>query len=996
MGEREQTGDGARKERVKVFRWGFASASGMVLALVVAGQAVGVMLAGFGVGGMQARDWIFCAFLASACWLCFLQRHAIWRFLRSVQVGVTLVVLTTLAVIGGVLVPQIEGFEDPEQRVTAANYEDQYAAFRWAEGYFLYHVLHPYGIGMPEAVLPPGIDERLEAFGRRYGREEEKNRKKQMSSAFSGGPKTNEIRAFIERHDVGLRRAFDVCTALHLNRTYKSWWFTTLLGLLGASIFSNLWRGKPRRLVRIEKIGFLVTHLGMLVMLVGGGISKSQTVRGILHLDLEQPPNNEFWAYHSPEDRRTMPFWLHLQRFARKDWKQLEVGFVEDRFSSRPPTYTLWEGRTIDLDFVEAGAGGSFSTGLSVGTHTIWASVSDSGKLGGSDSVVVTVVAPNTPRSVTISAPADGSVFDSGGLGGSDSVVVTVASNTPPTVAISEPADGSIFDEGTSIDFAGSASDSQDGDLTTGLVWNSSLDGIIEPGGLRPRVRLEVLGLHERVEVSEWLLSEAGDEHAGEGLGAVLQLSVPDYERLIAARAAGMALEDLPRLTRAEFLSPAYPGQDLFHDLAWDVRIKAVFDGGPSTEFSPADLFPVEEIVGHLELRELEQGDVQARRVPFRVGDTIEAPGGFRIEVKEATGAYRVNREDLTEIRDTRPLAEQPPHSPAVWLSITPPGGGEPEHRLVHERVDAEKHGKLEKYTYDSLVVRLQWERWASAGPPRFVITWSAAGDALLYSEDAPNAAPVPLVPGDPLPVPGRIVLERAFADAFAEKEVLFLEEQAATDGFETDFYSNAPCGLELRVTQDPDTPSERVEVVRLATTEHSLADRWQSSDESFYVTFFENEAVMPYEWRSVLSIFDEDPDGRWSVFSGVDGRLIETRNAQDSHLLSERHGVRIIPLEDIDGDGERDFAGPVKRLDTGPERAREIRVNDYLSHAGYRFFQTNAIPEIPTYSGIGVVFDPGIPMVLAGMYTIILGTVLAFIVRPIVLARRKKRKAGA
>jgi hypothetical protein len=871
MGEREQTGDGARKERVKVFRWGFASASGMVLALVVTGQAVGVMLAGFGAGGMQPRDWIFCAFLASAGWLFFLQRHAIWRFLRTVQVGVTLVALTTLAVIGGVLVPQIEGFEDPEQRVTPANYEAQYAAFRWAEGYFLYHVLHPYGIGMPEAVLPPGIDERLEAFGRRYGREEEKNRKKQMSSAFAGGPKSNEIRAFIERHDVALRRAFDVCTALHLNRTYKSWWFTTLLGLLGASIFSNLWRGTPRRLVRIEKIGFLVTHVGMLVMLVGGGISKSQTVRGILHLDLEQAPNNEFWAYHSPEDRRTMPFWLHLQRFARKDWKQLEVGFVEDRFSSRPPTYTLWEGRTIDLDFVEDGA-----------------------------------------------------------------------------------------------------------------------------GGLRPRVRLEVLGLHERAEVSEWRLSETGDKRAGEGLGAVLQLSVPDYERLIAARAGGMALEDLPRLTRSEFLSPAYPGQDLFHDLAWDVRIKAVFDGGTSAEFSPADLFPAEEIVGNLELRELEQGDVQARRVPFRVGDTIEAPGGFRIEVREATGAYRVNREDLTEIRDTRPLAEQPPHSPAVWLSITPPGGGEPERRLVHERVDAEKHGKLEKYTYDSLVVRLQWERWASAGPPRFVITWSAEGDVLLYSEDAPNAAPVPLVLGDPLPVPGRIVLERAFADAFAEKEIHFLEEQAAADGFEVDFYSNEPCGLELRVTQDPDTDSERVEVVRLATTEHSLADRWQSSDESFYVTFFENEAVMPYEWRSVLSIFDEDPDGRWSVFSGVDGRLIETRTAQDSRLLSERHGVRIIPLEDIDGDGERDFAGPVKRVDAGSERAREIRVNDYLTHAGYRFFQTNAIPEIPTYSGIGVVFDPGIPTVLAGMYTIILGTVLAFIVRPIVLARRKKKKAGA
>lgn len=866
MGEDGRGAGEAGKGRARTSRWGFATASAVTLVLIVTGQAVGVMLDGFAQGGMQARDWIFSAFLASAGWLTVLQRHAIWRFLRSVQVGVSLVGMTTLAVIVGVLVPQIDGFEDPEQRVTAANYEEQYAAFRWAEGYFLYHLLHPYGIGMPAAELPPGIDGRLEAFGRRYGREEERNRKKQMASAFASGPKATEIRAFVEEHDGVLRRAFDVCTALHLNRTYKSWWFATLLGLLGASIFANTWRGKARRWLSIEKAGFFVTHLGMLVMLVGGAISKSQTVRGILHLDLEQPPSNEFWAYHSPEDLRAMPFWLHLQRFARKDWKQLEVGFAEERFSSRPPTYTLWEGRTIDLDFV----------------------------------------------------PDD-------------------------------------------------------------------------EGELRPRVRLEVLGLHEQAEVSEWRLSEAGAEHAGEGLGPVLELGVPDYEGLLAARAAGAAFEDLPRLSRSEFLSPAYPGQDLYHDLAWEVRIKAVFGAADA-----ARLFPSEEIVGTLELRDLESGDVQASRVPFRVGDTLEAPGGYRIVVSEATAAYRVNREDLGEVRDTRPLAEQPPHAPAVWLDITPPDGGETERRLVHERVDAEKHGKLEQFTYDSLVVRLEWERWASAGPPRFALTWGGGGEALLHSEEEPDAAPVVLVAGEALPVPGSVVFERAFTDAFAEKEILFLEERRGSDGFEIDFYTKDPRGLELRVTQDPGTDAEEVEVVRLATTEHSLADRWQSSDERFYVSFFENDAVMPYEWRSVLTVFDEDPDGRWHVYSGEDGRLIETRDGGDSRLLSERHGVRIIPLEDVDGDGHRDFAGPVLRQETGAEREREIRVNDYLTHAGYRFFQTNAIPEVPTYSGIGVVYDPGIPTVLVGMYTIIAGTVLAFLVRPIVLARRKKRKAAA
>jgi subtilisin family serine protease len=53
----------------------------------------------------------------------------------------------------------------------------------------------------------------------------------------------------------------------------------------------------------------------------------------------------------------------------------------------------------------------------------------------------------------------------------------------PPTVTITEPADGASFDSGTSISFAGSASDTEDGDLTASLVWTSDLDGEIGTGG---------------------------------------------------------------------------------------------------------------------------------------------------------------------------------------------------------------------------------------------------------------------------------------------------------------------------------------------------------------------------------------------------------------------------------------------------------------------------------------------------------------------------------
>jgi hypothetical protein len=59
----------------------------------------------------------------------------------------------------------------------------------------------------------------------------------------------------------------------------------------------------------------------------------------------------------------------------------------------------------------------------------------------------------------------------------------TSVSNTAPTVTISSPQDGASFGSGASISFAGSASDKEDGTLTTTMVWKSDLDGQIGTGG---------------------------------------------------------------------------------------------------------------------------------------------------------------------------------------------------------------------------------------------------------------------------------------------------------------------------------------------------------------------------------------------------------------------------------------------------------------------------------------------------------------------------------
>jgi hypothetical protein len=191
-----------------------------------------------------------------------------------------------------------------------------------------------------------------------------------------------------------------------------------------------------------------------------------------------------------------------------------------------------------DLDGAIGSGAGFTTSGLSIGLHTITASVTDSGSLPGGGQITLTINA-NTPPVVTLTAPADGSsaiagapvtfagtatdaeegnlsaslgwvsdldgaigagagfttsglsvglhtitaaVSDSGGLPGSDQIALTINANTPPAVTLTAPADGANATEGDPVTFAGTATDAEDGDLTANLAWVSDLDGAIGTG----------------------------------------------------------------------------------------------------------------------------------------------------------------------------------------------------------------------------------------------------------------------------------------------------------------------------------------------------------------------------------------------------------------------------------------------------------------------------------------------------------------------------------
>ncbi|WP_086930688.1 thrombospondin type 3 repeat-containing protein [Agarilytica rhodophyticola] len=100
-----------------------------------------------------------------------------------------------------------------------------------------------------------------------------------------------------------------------------------------------------------------------------------------------------------------------------------------------------------DLDGNLGTASSLSLSGLSQGAHVITASVTDSGSLTASAAVNITM----TPSAV----------------------------NDTPLITLSSPADGASFDAGTSVNLTATASDTEDGDLSGGIMWSSDIDGAL-------------------------------------------------------------------------------------------------------------------------------------------------------------------------------------------------------------------------------------------------------------------------------------------------------------------------------------------------------------------------------------------------------------------------------------------------------------------------------------------------------------------------------------
>ena len=153
----------------------------------------------------------------------------------------------------------------------------------------------------------------------------------------------------------------------------------------------------------------------------------------------------------------------------------ISVTSPPDGTVSGPGSFVLFEGTANDTEDGDISEQIVWSSNLQAGSRT-----------GASFSVNLLIMGVHTITAT---------ITDALGNVATDTVMVTV-SNTTPTVSITNPIDGATFASGATVNFAGTASDTEDGDISSLIVWTSNLLPGLSATGANLSTNLLIDGTH--------------------------------------------------------------------------------------------------------------------------------------------------------------------------------------------------------------------------------------------------------------------------------------------------------------------------------------------------------------------------------------------------------------------------------------------------------------------------------------------------------------------
>lgn len=200
-------------------------------------------------------------------------RQELSKRLRRVEASVVLLLTFGLACTTGSFLLQVPDLEARNLHGAEAR-----RAFRMAEAEFLHRLLGASNLVVP---LPEDVEAQLARDGAGLGEAEAARRRKAWIGRHREEFRTREVEAFAGAHAAALDVLEFFARATRLDDVYRSAWFFALMVLLGSSLATAT---ACRLAWRLDRLPFLATHLGFLLLMVGFGVSRFGAQRGRLPL----------------------------------------------------------------------------------------------------------------------------------------------------------------------------------------------------------------------------------------------------------------------------------------------------------------------------------------------------------------------------------------------------------------------------------------------------------------------------------------------------------------------------------------------------------------------------------------------------------------------------------------------------------------------------------------------------------------------------------------
>lgn len=842
--------------RKKKFKWGFLN-GGLVLILLYLYAAVpwnlgkAVMDAEAGKVLMPALGLFFALLPFSVL--------AVWKpghflgFLKSIKVGIVNLIFVGIGAVIGVLFQQEnKDMPIPEGAVASLNqlvesgdnrswtqkeqiaydrYSGEFSggnSFRNAQAFFVYRFAESLGLdgmfGLDEslAIDYDGIeeklsrvDEKLPAVEARFGEDYAIAIEKQSRIGLITRARNKRIVAVEEKFDDFWWSLFVVADRFDWIRVYHAPWYAVTWMMIFCGVLLNTFRGGWRRLLKPVRWGFLATHAGVLMVCVGGLMSRAEEQRGIMNTNIGkvkaewQTWGQEWVGFHGDATNDSEPpFRVRLDAFRADPHDVLSINYLttNPRTGARnfefpldsQPEERVWDGRVLKYDYTR-------------------------GENGNLKDAQFTVRVKKVIRQ----------------------------SDYDPTL---QPV--------------------EDGEESTLKARLSLVTADGKPLHELPAIVPGVYGVMT---------------HALSGS----RVRLMPVEDLADAKAK---LSDVPDSRMGLLVRAAADAETRQHDI------------------TPGLIF---------------QDQTEHGRYTVEVINVL--PSLTLLEEKD--GEFTVAKLD-------RDIAYIEPSNAAVELMITNEEGLT-ERRWVLEQ-DISQSLPTE---FVDLRYQFYWDRWASGAKQRYLLMMNPDGEMWWGKVGEPEGIQR-VNAGDQL-VLGQPVI---FDDSASVEEQLKIVQAlpnaspypAYAQVANADFFDTSPAAALIEYTYPDGNGGYTSEEVWMRTKDgyyrHDIEyPGHDGQPREVVVIFGEQRAGMPIEWKSKLTILEEDEHGHW---------------------VEVQQGM--------------------------------VRVNDYLKYKGYRFFQTNHDPRDPTYSGIGVVYDPGIEWVLTGFYLVMFGTIIVFLIKPIFTKRHR------